>query len=270
MQAALNYWNADENVLTRMFTLEYSYWFDYMLPGLDALRLPIPLGGTSNHFRTDDAARARRLGPVQRHRGRRPRHPGQRPAATASASINSTTYEEANSAIGNWIRQRSRWIKGYMQTLPRAPAPPGRARARRRAPPGAGLRPAVGGTPLTFLLVAAALRCSSWCRSLVPPSGAVELLPRLGALTVSLFNLLIGNGLMMYLSMMGASSAAGYGLVPWALLNPVYWILHSIAAYKALWQLITKPHYWEKTDHGISSHHPAEGGTQWRHRSMAA
>jgi len=78
-------------------------------------------------------------------------------------------------------------------------------------------------------------------------------------LTVSLFNLLIGNGLMVYLSMMGAFKRRRYGLVPWALLNPVYWLLHSIAAYKAVWQLITKPHYWEKTNHGISSHHAAEG-----------
>ncbi|MEQ1737775.1 MAG: glycosyltransferase, partial [Rhodoglobus sp.] len=52
IQASLNYFNAEENVLTRMFTLEYSYWFDYMLAGLDAADLPIPLGGTSNHFRT--------------------------------------------------------------------------------------------------------------------------------------------------------------------------------------------------------------------------
>jgi len=52
VQAALNYWNAADNWLTRMFTVEYSFWFDYMLPGLDRLRLPIPLGGTSNHFRT--------------------------------------------------------------------------------------------------------------------------------------------------------------------------------------------------------------------------
>ncbi len=59
VQAALNYWNAEENALTRMFTLEYSFWFDYMLPGLDASRMPIPLGGTSNHFRTDAL---RRLG----------------------------------------------------------------------------------------------------------------------------------------------------------------------------------------------------------------
>ena len=53
VQAALNYFNAKENYLTRMFTLEYSYWFDTLLPGLDRLGLPIPLGGTSNHFRLD-------------------------------------------------------------------------------------------------------------------------------------------------------------------------------------------------------------------------
>ena len=53
VQCALNYFNKTENFLTRMFTLEYSYWFDYMLPGLDGLGVPIPLGGTSNHFKFD-------------------------------------------------------------------------------------------------------------------------------------------------------------------------------------------------------------------------
>ncbi len=58
------------NLLTRMFSLEYGYWFGTMLPGLDRMGLPIPLGGTSNHFRVPGAARADRLGPPQRHRGR--------------------------------------------------------------------------------------------------------------------------------------------------------------------------------------------------------
>ncbi|MEL4486284.1 hypothetical protein AAEH76_22340, partial [Shewanella algae] len=53
LQGALNYFNKNENLLTRMFTLEYSYWFDYMLPGLQSLDVPIPLGGTSNHFKLD-------------------------------------------------------------------------------------------------------------------------------------------------------------------------------------------------------------------------
>jgi hypothetical protein len=74
------------------------------------------------------------------------------------------------------------------------------------------------------------------------------------AVWLCLFNFLIGNSVMVYLNMMGPFKRGAFGLVRWALLNPVYWVLHSIAAYKALWQLITKPHYWEKTEHGLTAH----------------
>ena len=69
----------------------------------------------------------------------------------------------------------------------------------------------------------------------------------------SLLNLLVGNGLMIWVSMMGAFRRRRYWLVLWALLNPLYWLLHSISAYKGLIQLITRPHYWEKTAHGLST-----------------
>jgi hypothetical protein len=85
-------------------------------------------------------------------------------------------------------------------------------------------------------------------------SSAVDLLFPGILLWISFFNLLIGNGVMVYLSMMGGFKRRRYKLVLWAMLNPLYWALHSIASYKALWQLITKPHYWEKTEHGISSY----------------
>ena len=68
----------------------------------------------------------------------------------------------------------------------------------------------------------------------------------------SLLNLLVGNGLMIWVSMMGAFRRRRYWLVLWALLNPLYWLMHSISAYKGLFQLITRPHYWEKTAHGLS------------------
>ena len=51
LQAKLNLYNADDNWLTRQFTIEYCALFDGLLPALERLRLPIPLGGTSNHFR---------------------------------------------------------------------------------------------------------------------------------------------------------------------------------------------------------------------------
>lgn len=110
-QAALNYFNAQENLLTRMFTLEYSYWFDYMLPGLDLDRLPIPLGGTSNHFRVEAL---RELGGWDPHNVTEDADLGIRASARGQrvGIVESTTFEEANTSVPNFIRQRSRWIKG--------------------------------------------------------------------------------------------------------------------------------------------------------------
>ncbi|SHN46391.1 glycosyltransferase family 2 protein [Cryptosporangium aurantiacum] len=250
VQAALNYWNADENWLTRMFTLEYSFWFDYMLPGLERLRLPIPLGGTSNHFRVDAL---RELGGWDPFNVTEDADLGIRAAALGRTVgvVHSTTYEEANRAGGNWIRQRSRWIKGYLQTL--------LVHARR---PGTLIRAAgtrqtcafvllIGGTPATFLATPPLFALFAVSLFLAP--GALAAVFPGWVLWLSLVNLLLGNGLMIYVSMMGAFKRGRYGLVLWALLNPAYWLFHSVASYKALWQLVTKPHYWEKTLHGLST-----------------
>jgi glycosyltransferase XagB len=249
VQAALNYWNAADNWLTRMFTVEYSFWFDYMLPGLDRLRLPIPLGGTSNHFRTRGL---RMLGGWDPFNVTEDADLGIRAAALGRTVgvINSTTYEGANRAAGNWVRQRSRWIKGYMQTLLVHLRRPGTLVRTAGVRQTAAFALLVGGTPLTFLFTPP-LYALFLASLLLPPSVLAGLFPG-WVLWVSLFNLLVGNGLMIYVSMMGAFKRRNYALVLWALLNPVYWLLHSAAAYKALWQLVTKPHYWEKTVHGLS------------------
>ncbi|MDE3077489.1 MAG: glycosyltransferase, partial [Chloroflexota bacterium] len=115
VQAKLNYFNRDQNLLTRWFTTEYSMWFDLFLPGLDASHAPIPLGGTSNHFRTQ---RLRELGAWDPYNVTEDADLGARlfKVGWKTAVMDSTTYEEANSQIYNWIRQRSRWVKGYIQT----------------------------------------------------------------------------------------------------------------------------------------------------------
>lgn len=115
VQAKLNYFNAKTNLLTRLFTVEYSTYFDLTLSGYQLFRLPLPLGGTSNHFRT---AILREVGPWDPFNvtedcdlGLRIYEKGYR-----TKLVDSTTYEEANSHVGNWIRQRSRWVKGFIQT----------------------------------------------------------------------------------------------------------------------------------------------------------
>ncbi len=251
VQAALNYYNWDENFLTRMFTLEYSFWFDYLLPGLDRLRLPIPLGGTSNHFRT---AVLEELGGWDPFNVTEDADLGIRAAMHGYrvGIVNSTTYEEANTHLGNWIRQRSRWIKGYMQTALvylRNPVDLVRRVGVRQA---LGFGLLIGGTPLVFLFqpIAVALTVG-WL--LTRTTLLAPLFPP-WLLYLSLFNLLIGNALAIYVNMFAVFKRRLHGLVLFALLNPVYWLLHSIAAYKALGQLFTRPYYWEKTVHGLTRH----------------
>ncbi|GBD09864.1 Beta-monoglucosyldiacylglycerol synthase [Candidatus Thermoflexus japonica] len=249
VQAALNYFNARENFLTRMFTLEYSYWFDYMLPGLYRLGMPIPLGGTSNHFPTE---RLRELGGWDPFNVTEDADLGIRAIVEGFevGVIPSTTYEEANTRVGNWIRQRSRWIKGYMQTALVHARNPWRLIRRIGLRRTLGFFLLVAGTPLTFLSAPWMWLMFAWWA--ITRTHALDPFFPPPVLYVSLFNLLIGNAIGIYLNMLAGFKRGYYDLIPWALLNPIYWVLHSIAAYKALWQLFTRPFYWEKTTHGLS------------------
>ena len=97
LQGRLNYHNWDENLLTRFFTLEYSHWFDLMLEGLAGLRLPLPLGGTSNHFRTETL---RDLGAWDPHNVTEDADLGLRAAAKGYRvqTLDSTTYRRPAAA----------------------------------------------------------------------------------------------------------------------------------------------------------------------------
>jgi cellulose synthase/poly-beta-1,6-N-acetylglucosamine synthase-like glycosyltransferase len=249
IQSALNYFNRNENFLTRMFTLEYSYWFDYMLPGLDTLDIPIPLGGTSNHFKMDALIE---LGAWDPFNVTEDADLGVRAYAKGYkvAIVNSTTYEEANNEPFNWIRQRSRWIKGYMQTYlvhMRNPV----ALIRKIGWKGfLGFNFFVGATPLTFLVYPILLFI--FLAYVVFNLSSIKTLFPDWVLFISIFNLMVGNILMIYVNMMAVFKRRFYELILFAIANPVYWLMHSAAAYMGLYQLIVKPFYWEKTTHGLS------------------
>jgi cellulose synthase/poly-beta-1,6-N-acetylglucosamine synthase-like glycosyltransferase len=249
IQSALNYFNRNENFLTRMFTLEYSYWFDYMLPGLDTLDIPIPLGGTSNHFKLENLVE---LGAWDPFNVTEDADLGVRAYAKGYkiAIVNSTTYEEANNEPVNWIRQRSRWIKGYMQTYlvhMRNPVALWRKLGWRGF---LGFNFFIGATPLTFFVYP--LLLAIFIAYLVFDLSTIRTIFPDWVLFMSIFNLMVGNILMIYVNMMAVFKRRFYELIIFSIANPIYWLLHSIAAYMGLYQLIVKPFYWEKTNHGIS------------------
>lgn len=230
LQARLNFFNARECWLTRMFALDYALWFDFLLPGLDRLGVPMPLGGTSNHFRisalkaihgwdpfnvTEDADLGIRLTRL----GLRVR------------TLESTTYEEAPNETVHWVRQRTRWLKGYMQTWLVHMRNP--VQLWRNAGAGGffGFQLFVGGTVLSALL-----NPLLWLIFVL--SFFVDLpLPIFAGATHSIsgFGLLMGNALFAYLAMLGPYRRGWLDLSPYALLVPVYWLLISVAAYRALW-----------------------------------
>jgi cellulose synthase/poly-beta-1,6-N-acetylglucosamine synthase-like glycosyltransferase len=208
------------------------------------------LGGNSSHFRTEAL---RRLGGWNPFGTTDDADRGIRAAALGYGVgiINSTTAEEASRNLGDWMRQRSALIQGDMRTAvanARNPWSLVRVAGLRRA---LGLMMLTGGSCLAslFLLPLWILLAGS----LLIPARTLGLLYPDWTLWLGLFSLLVGNSLMIYVTMLGAFLRQRDGQVLWSLFSPFCWVLHSIASQAALWQLITRPNYWEKTTYGISA-----------------
>jgi len=251
LQCRLNYYNADENWLTRMFTLDYALWFDQVLPGLERLGMPIPLGGTSNHFRTDVLRELHAWDPFNvtedADLGIRIGQKGYRVGV-----VDSTTFEEASCRTGQWLRQRSRWIKGYMQTLLVHTRRPMQLVRNTGLLGFLGFIFFIGGTVLAGLLNPIFwLFYAIW---LAASAADIDVIFPQSLLFLCLFNLLAGNGAFTYLIMLAPIRRGWLSLVPYSFTLFGYWVLISAAAYKALWQLVRDPFFWEKTPHGLSQH----------------
>jgi cellulose synthase/poly-beta-1,6-N-acetylglucosamine synthase-like glycosyltransferase len=248
IQCKLNYYNRDQNLLTRWFTAEYSMWFDLLLPGMHAASAPIPLGGTSNHFIT---AKLSELGAWDPHNVAEDADLGIRLARRGyhTAIIDSTTFEEATSDIANWTRQRSRWVKGYIQTWLVHMRHPLRL-ARELGPKGfISFQLLIGGTPGMFLLNPLYWALTSvWTLS---EAGVIHSLFPGVAYYAAGAAMYLGNFLLAFAAAAGASSRGHHDLVKYTLISPLYWGLMSLGAWKGLLQLVRRPHYWEKTTHGL-------------------
>jgi glycosyltransferase XagB len=253
-QAKLNYFNRSHNLLTRWFTSEYSVWFDLLLPGLQILDVAIPLGGTSNHFITE---RLRRLGGWNPYNVTEDAELGIRIYLKGwkTAVLDTTTYEEATSQYPNWIRQRSRWVKGYMQTYLSCMRHPFRLARRMGAKSFVAFQLFFGANTLCLLI-----NPLFWALIVVWFAAHAGWIPAIfpaPVFYVAVFGLLVGNGACVLSLVSGSVARRHYGDVKWAFLVPVYWIIMSIAAYKALFQLFHKPSYWEKTEHGVCQYEPS-------------
>ncbi|MEO1014128.1 MAG: glycosyltransferase family 2 protein [Pseudomonadota bacterium] len=249
VQARLNFYNPRENWLTRLFALEYALWFDSLMPALRRLGAPIPLGGTSNVFRTN---KLRELGAWDPYNVTEDADLGLRIARKGYRTelIDSSTLEEANCRLGNWLRQRSRWMKGYIQTWIVDLRNPARGANGSLLRGLASSQLFIAGTVISALLNP--ILWGVFAVWLATRSPAIALAFPEPLLSLNLFALLFGNALFIFMAMIAPLKRGWSDLSPAAWFMPVYWWLMSFAAYMAVWQLIRRPHFWEKTNHALS------------------
>ena len=256
LQAKLNYFNRRQNLLTRWFTAEYSTWFDLLLPGLYSLDVAIPLGGTSNHFNTQ---RLRDIGAWDAYNVTEDADLGLRiySARMKTAVLDSTTYEEANSRPYNWIRQRSRWTKGYLQTYLVHMRHPVRLHRQLGTRAFVVFHLFLGGNVFTLLINPVYwVLTMAWFATHAGVIMSIFPGPVLYAGTLGLF---LGNFVFVLAAIGGCIKRRNYEDVKWAVLTPIYWVLMSVAAWKGFLQLFYKPFYWEKTIHGHYLFHEEHG-----------
>jgi cellulose synthase/poly-beta-1,6-N-acetylglucosamine synthase-like glycosyltransferase len=248
VQARLGVYNPHASWLTRQFTIEYAALFGALLPALARLDLPLPLGGTSNHFWrsvledvgawdaynvTEDADLGIRLARF----------------GYEVHVLDSTTGEEAPTTFSSWLKQRTRWLKGWMQTYLVHMRQPRRLRRELGTLRFAGLQILMGGMvlatlvhPWFYVLIAA----GAWSGSSFIQSGCV-----VGAVVwwIGIINFLAGYSSAVALGGVSVRRVGHAELAVHALWMPLYWLAISLAAYRALWQLVTAPFLWEKTEH---------------------
>jgi cellulose synthase/poly-beta-1,6-N-acetylglucosamine synthase-like glycosyltransferase len=246
VQASLTIDNTADNWLTAMFTAEYAGLFDVFLPALTQLGMPLPLGGSSNHFRTSTL---RAVGAWDPYNVTEDADLGVRLARFGyrSVAIKSATYEEAPGQLVLWLRQRTRWLKGWMQTWLVHMRHPWRLYRELGLWPFLTVQLVVGGNVLASLVHPIMI---VW----LAISIAAGLPPWSSTTAVVWFGTAMAGGYLTSMAL-GAAGLLRRGLIGHAwvlLLVPVHWLLLSLAAWRALYQLLHDPYRWEKTEHGLA------------------
>lgn len=264
LQARLNFYNRRQSVLTRLGATDYTLWYNQFLPGLTSgLIRPgafVPLGGTSNHFRVDVL---RKVGGWDPFNVTEDCDLGVRLGREKLrvAMLDSTTWEEAVPRPRPWTRQRSRWIKGYVQTY----------LVHMRRPlllwKELGIRGfidfqmLVGGSSLLVLinpLMWGLTATYVGTKGTAAGNFIQDLFPA-PLYYPALLSFVVWNFILFYCNVYACVRHNLLELTRYTLLTPFYWVLMSVAAWSGLISLIRNPSYWAKTEHGVSLPSPAAG-----------
>jgi cellulose synthase/poly-beta-1,6-N-acetylglucosamine synthase-like glycosyltransferase len=247
LQGILDYYNPRTNWLARCFTIEYAAWFRAMLPGIARMGLVVPLGGTTLFFRREALEE---LGGWDAHNVTEDADLGIRLARRGYRTelFAGVTREEANCRTLPWVKQRSRWLKGYAMTWAVHMRNP--LRLWRELGPKRfwGVQVLIFGALSQYLL--APVLWSLW----LIPFGIWH--PIEAIMSRELEYVLLGTCVLTELVNITVGLWAVRGrehrhLMPWVPTLHFYFPLGALAGWKAIYEVIVKPFYWDKTAHGV-------------------
>jgi glycosyltransferase XagB len=248
-QTRLDHYNADKNLLTKLFNAEFSFYFDLFLPGLQRFDCPIPLSGHSTHFVTEVL---RKVGGWDPYNVTEDCDLGIRLCREGYKThiLDSFSYEEATPTLKSWVNQRTRWMKGFIQTSVVHLRNPLRFMEEV-----GGLKNfiafvfTVPGTVIVNLLnLLYWVLLLSW---IFTQSNFIQVLFPGPILYVSTLSFILGNFLFIYLNIVSVYQRKRYSIVRYLVLTPLYWFLLAVSTVKALFEFIFKPFHWAKTSHGF-------------------
>lgn len=246
LQGYLDFYNSRSNWLSRCFAIEYATWFRVILKGIQNIGLPIPLGGTTVFFRRSILEE---IGGWDAHNVTEDADLGMRLARFGyrCEMVNTTTWEEANNVPVAWIRQRSRWLKGFAMTWATHMRDPA-GLLRDLGPVGfISFHVILLGGLSSFLAVPLfwVLWLAQFSISVIP----IDVIPTT-LWWIFAFVMLSGQAVMLTAISLATMHKHLRHLIPYILALPIYWPLGMLASYKALAELIFAPFYWDKTFHG--------------------
>ncbi|WP_425043586.1 glycosyltransferase family 2 protein [Primorskyibacter sp. S87] len=246
LQGILDFYNPRSSWRARCFTIEYSSWFRIILPGIARLGLVVPLGGTTLFFRRD---KLEELGGWDAHNVTEDADLGVRLARAGyrTEMIDTVTFEEANFRAWPWIKQRSRWLKGFMVTYLVHMRAPHRLLRDLGTARFLGVQAFFLGTLGQFLL--APVLWSFWLVILGLDHPLQTVLPT-SVLAGAAALFITAEVLGLAAGLAAVSASRRRYLIPFVPTMGLYFPLGVVAAYKALWELAFDPFFWDKTQHG--------------------
>jgi len=239
LQAKLNFYNANENILTKFFSIEYKLWFDFLLKALSGFKLPVTLGGTSNHFKV---SALEKVGYWDAYNVTEDADLGLRLYLNGYRVqiIDSETLEEAPVHLNIWLLQRSRWIKGFVQTLLVLLL---QNKDYKKV------------SAISIAIIYIFIGFSSYSFFVLPWLFLIFLV-EVGDYIYYLWlvNSFFSLAYMYCVAYFALKSMGRFRLVDYLILLfwPFYFVLHTIASYRAIWELLVDPFRWNKTQHGLS------------------